>query len=37
MNQALREGEADICILLSEGIIADILQGNPSKIICVGQ
>ncbi|MEM9858615.1 MAG: ABC transporter substrate-binding protein [Bacteroidota bacterium] len=33
MNQALREGEADICILLTEGIIADILKGNPSKII----
>ncbi len=33
MNQALRNGTCDICVLLTEGIIADILQGNPSKII----
>lgn len=33
MTKALREGEVDICILLTEGIIADIINGNPSKII----
>ena len=33
MTQALRKGEMDICILLTEGIIADIIKGNPSKII----
>lgn len=33
MNQALRAREVDICILLTEGIIADILKGNPSKIV----
>ncbi|MEM9297239.1 MAG: substrate-binding domain-containing protein [Bacteroidota bacterium] len=33
MIQALRKGEVDICILLTEGIITDILNGNPSKIV----
>lgn len=33
MTKALRSNECDICILLTEGIIADILKGNPSKII----
>ena len=33
MTRALREGTVDICILLTEGIISDILKGNPSKII----
>ena len=33
MNKALREGEADLCILLTEGITSDIIKGNPSKII----
>ena len=33
MTKALREGEIDVCILLTEGIIADIIKGNPSKII----
>jgi ABC-type nitrate/sulfonate/bicarbonate transport system substrate-binding protein len=33
MCQALRAGELDLAITLTEGIIADILQGNPSKII----
>ncbi|MEQ9166388.1 MAG: ABC transporter substrate-binding protein [Fulvivirga sp.] len=33
MTQALRNGDCDICILLTEGIIADILKGNTSKII----
>ncbi len=33
MTRALRAGEVDACILLTEGIISDILKGNPSKII----
>ncbi len=33
MTKALRDGEIDVCILLTEGIIADIIKGNPSKII----
>jgi sulfonate transport system substrate-binding protein len=33
MSQALRDDNCDICILLTEGIIRDIIQGNPSKII----
>ncbi|QSE96344.1 type 2 periplasmic-binding domain-containing protein [Fulvivirga lutea] len=33
MTQALRNNEVDICILLTEGIVADIIKGNPSKII----
>jgi ABC-type nitrate/sulfonate/bicarbonate transport system substrate-binding protein len=33
MTKALREGEVDACILLTEGIIKDIIAGNPSKII----
>lgn len=33
MTKALREDEVDICILLTEGIIKDIIKGNPSKII----
>ena len=33
MTRALREGEMDVCILLTEGIVADIINGNPSCII----
>ena len=33
MTKALRNGEVDLCILLTEGIITDIINGNPSKII----
>lgn len=33
MKDALRSDEVDLCILLTEGIVADILQGNPSKIV----
>lgn len=33
MTQALRDDEVDVCILLTEGIIKDIIDGNPSKII----
>ena len=35
MTRALREGEVDACILLTEGIVSDIFAGNPSKIISV--
>lgn len=33
MTKALRDDEIDVCILLTEGIVADIINGNPSKII----
>lgn len=33
MTKALRDDEVDICILLTEGIVKDIIKGNPSKII----
>jgi len=33
MTKALREGSIDACVLLTEGIIKDIVKGNPSKII----
>lgn len=33
MTKSLRNDEVDICILLTEGIITDIIKGNPSKII----
>jgi ABC-type nitrate/sulfonate/bicarbonate transport system substrate-binding protein len=33
MTQALRNGEIDACILLTEGIIKDIIGGNPSRIV----
>ncbi|WP_070137346.1 substrate-binding domain-containing protein [Crocinitomix algicola] len=33
MTKALRDNEVDACILLTEGMIADIVKGNPSKII----
>jgi sulfonate transport system substrate-binding protein len=33
MTQALRNNELDVAILLTEGIITDILRGNPSKIV----
>ena len=33
MTRALRNNEVDVCILLTEGIITDIINGNPSKII----
>ncbi len=35
MCQMLRDGEADIAVLLSEGIVKDIVGGNPSKIVQV--
>ncbi len=33
MTQALRGGDADVCVLLTEGIITDIINGSPTKII----
>jgi len=33
MTKALRDDEIDACILLTEGIITDITNGNPSLII----
>lgn len=35
MCTALREGTIDIAIVLTEGIIKDIINGNPSKIVKV--
>jgi ABC-type nitrate/sulfonate/bicarbonate transport system substrate-binding protein len=35
MCQALRKGEIDLAVVLTEGIIKDIVEGNPSKIIQV--
>ncbi|RTY69744.1 substrate-binding domain-containing protein [Flavobacterium sp. LB2P53] len=33
MCQMLRDDETDIAIILTEGIVKDILAGNPSKIV----
>ena len=33
MNAALRDEEIDLAVILTEGIIRDIANGNPSKII----
>jgi sulfonate transport system substrate-binding protein len=33
MNAALRNKEIDVAIILTEGIIKDIIAGNPSKIV----
>ncbi|MEM6515587.1 MAG: substrate-binding domain-containing protein [Bacteroidota bacterium] len=33
MNQALRSGEIDMAVILTEGVIKDIIDGNPSKIV----
>lgn len=35
MTRALRENAVDLCVLLTEGIIADIIRGNSAKIISV--
>lgn len=35
MCQMLREGTTDIAVLLTEGIVKDIVGGNPSKIVQV--
>jgi len=33
MCKALRNNEIDLAVILTEGIIKDIVQGNPSKIV----
>ena len=33
MCKALRNGEIDLAVILTEGIIKDIIDGNPSKIV----
>ncbi|HLV40175.1 substrate-binding domain-containing protein [Xanthomarina sp.] len=33
MAKALRKGNIDLAVILTEGIIKDIIDGNPSKII----
>ncbi len=35
MCKALREKEIDLAVILTEGIIKDIIEGNPSKIVQV--
>lgn len=35
MTKALRDNEIDACILLTEGIIKDIVQGNDAQIISI--
>ena len=35
MCQMLRDGETDIAVILTEGIVKDIIAGNPSKIVQV--
>ena len=35
MTKALRNKEVDACILLTEGIINDIIKGNNSKIVSI--
>jgi ABC-type nitrate/sulfonate/bicarbonate transport system substrate-binding protein len=35
MCTALREGEIDMAVILTEGIIRDIVKGNPCKIVQV--
>lgn len=33
MTEALRSGDIDMAVILTEGIIKDIVEGNPSKIV----
>ena len=35
MCQMLRDGETDIAVILTEGIVKDIVDGNPSSIVQV--
>jgi hypothetical protein len=35
MCQMLRSGETDIAVILTEGIVKDIVAGNPSRIVQV--
>lgn len=33
MTKALRDGDIDMAVILTEGIVKDIVDGNPSKIV----
>ncbi len=33
MNSALRNNEIDVAVILTEGVVKDIIAGNPSKIV----
>lgn len=33
MTRSLRNNETDLCILLTEGILTDIIKGSPAKIV----
>ena len=33
MNKGLRDEEIDLAVILTEGVIKDIIDGNPSKIV----
>jgi ABC-type nitrate/sulfonate/bicarbonate transport system substrate-binding protein len=33
MNKALRDGDLDLATILTEGIVADIINGNPSQLL----
>lgn len=35
MAKDLRNGDLDLAVLLTEGMVADIVKGNPSKIISI--
>jgi len=35
MSKALRENELDIATILTEGIVADIIRGNPTRLLKV--
>ncbi|WP_299391249.1 substrate-binding domain-containing protein [uncultured Gelidibacter sp.] len=35
MTEALRNGDIDMAVILTEGIVKDIAEGNPSKIVQV--
>ncbi len=35
MNRALREKEIDMAVILTEGMVRDIINGNESKIVQV--
>ena len=35
MCQMLRDGDTDMAVILSEGIVKDIVSGNPSKVVQV--
>lgn len=35
MNQALREGRIDLAVILTEGVVRDIVHGNPARIVQV--